>query len=57
MVGFDEFAGPESVVLIEWADKVASVLKNINCININISHIGRTSRKFHFANIPAHIDL
>ena len=57
MIGFDDFAGPGSVVLIEWADKVSSTLKNIKCININISHTGRTSRKFHFANMPEHINL
>lgn len=57
MIGFDELLGAESVVLIEWADKVSSALKNLDCIGIEISHIGPVSRKFCISNVPTHINL
>ena len=43
-LGFEEFIGPESVVLIEWADKVAPALKGLDCINIQMRHNGAESR-------------
>ncbi|NIP24222.1 MAG: tRNA (adenosine(37)-N6)-threonylcarbamoyltransferase complex ATPase subunit type 1 TsaE [Phycisphaerae bacterium] len=56
MLGFDEFCRPQSVVLIEWADKIESVLKAINYIRIEIFHAGRTTRKIHVENAPGYID-
>lgn len=44
-LGFEEFIGPESVVLIEWADKVAGALEGLDCIYIDMQHNGQTSRK------------
>jgi len=43
-LGFSDFIGPESVVLIEWADKVAPALKGLECINIEMRHNGPESR-------------
>jgi tRNA threonylcarbamoyladenosine biosynthesis protein TsaE len=43
-LGFSDFIGPESVVLIEWADKVAPALKGLDCINIEMRHNGPESR-------------
>ena len=57
MIGFDELCSPSSVVLIEWADKVATILKNINCIRIQMSHSGITARKIQFENLPDYMDL
>ena len=55
MLGFDDFCRPESVVLIEWADKVESVLKPLDYIRIELEHAGKTKRKIHLNNIPKYI--
>ena len=44
MLGFDDLLSPDSVVLIEWADKVADVLHDVNRIDIELRHAGRTKR-------------
>ena len=49
MLGFDDFCYPESIVMIEWADKVKGVLKNIDCIWIELAHAGLTKRAIHTA--------
>ena len=43
-LGFEDFLGPESVILIEWADKVAEALKGFDCIYIDMQHNGETNR-------------
>ena len=57
MLGFDDFCNPDSVVLIEWADKVESALEGINCIHIDLSHTSPTQRKIHITNTPDYITL
>ncbi len=57
MLGFDDFCYPQSVVLIEWADKIESVLKNIDYIRIEISHAGKTKRNIHIENAPIYMNL
>ncbi len=56
MLGFDEYCRPQSVVLIEWADKIESALKAINYIRIELFHAGETKRKIHVENTPDYID-
>jgi len=56
MLGFDEYCRPQSVVLIEWADKIESVLKAVNYIHIELFHAGDTKRKIHVENTPDYID-
>jgi len=55
MLGFDEFCYQESVVLIEWADKVESALKAVNHIRMELFHAGETKRKIHVENTPDYI--
>ena len=43
-LGFEEFIGPDSVVLIEWADKVKQALDGLDCIHIEMRHNGPKSR-------------
>ena len=50
MLGFDDFCYPNSIVIIEWADKVESALKNIDCIRIELEHAGESTRKIHIEN-------
>jgi len=55
MIGFDDFCYPQSVVLIEWADKVESALQAIDYIRIELSHAGQTKRKIHIKNTPTYM--
>ena len=55
MIGFDDFCHPQSVVLIEWADKIESALEATEYIRIELEHAGRTKRKIHIRNTPAYI--
>ena len=55
MLGFDELCGPDSVVVIEWADKVAQSLQDIDPIQIELSHIDETHRRIVLRNAPGHV--
>jgi len=54
-IGFDDFCQPASVVLIEWADKIESVLEGIDYIRIELFHTGPSHRKIHIRNLPEYI--
>jgi tRNA threonylcarbamoyladenosine biosynthesis protein TsaE len=55
LIGFDELCYPRSAVLIEWADKVQSLLEGINCIWLKLSHQGPQTRLIHLENMPPYI--
>ena len=55
LLGFDDFCYPNSVVLIEWADKVESALEGTDYIRIELEHAGQTTRNIHIDNIPDYI--
>lgn len=55
MLGFDDFCYPDSVVLIEWADRVEPALYALDCIRIELEHAGRTRRNIHVKNTPEYI--
>jgi len=55
-LGFEEFIGPQSVVLVEWADKVAGALKGLDCIYIDMQHNGETSRRIKITGLKIHPD-
>jgi tRNA threonylcarbamoyladenosine biosynthesis protein TsaE len=57
MLGFDEYCRPDSVVLIEWADKIESALQSVDFIRIELQHDGETKRKIHIQNISNYITL
>ena len=56
MLGFDDYCRPQSVVLIEWADKVESALQAIDYIRIELFHTGETKREIHIENAPEYLD-
>ncbi|MHC4653896.1 MAG: tRNA (adenosine(37)-N6)-threonylcarbamoyltransferase complex ATPase subunit type 1 TsaE [Planctomycetota bacterium] len=56
MLGFDEYYRPQSVVLIEWADKIESALQAIDYIRIELQHAGETKRKIHIKNAPDYVN-
>ena len=55
MLGFDDLCCTDSVVLIEWADKVESALQNIDTIEVELSHIDKSKRRIRFKNAPEYI--
>jgi tRNA threonylcarbamoyladenosine biosynthesis protein TsaE len=57
MIGFDDFCYPQSVVLIEWADRIEPALQTMDYIRIQLEYAGRSERKIHVKNTPAYIDL
>ncbi len=52
-LGFDDLCRPDSVVLIEWADRVLSVLGDLNAIRIELSHQGSMQRGILLKNISS----
>jgi tRNA threonylcarbamoyladenosine biosynthesis protein TsaE len=57
MLGFDDFCYPQSVVLIEWADKIESAIRKIDLIRIELAHAGEHSRTIRIRNLPAYIRM
>ncbi|OHB62728.1 MAG: tRNA (adenosine(37)-N6)-threonylcarbamoyltransferase complex ATPase subunit type 1 TsaE [Planctomycetes bacterium RBG_13_62_9] len=57
MLGFDDFCYPQSVVLIEWADKIAPAIAAIDSIHIELAHAGEHTRTIHIRNLPPYICL
>ena len=55
MLGFDDFCYPQSVVLIEWADKIETALQALDYIRVELEHAGRMKRKIHVTKIPEYI--
>jgi tRNA threonylcarbamoyladenosine biosynthesis protein TsaE len=52
MIGFDECCRADSVVLIEWADRVEPALKGLDWVRIELSHLGPDERALHITNAP-----
>lgn len=57
MLGFDDLCYPNSVVLIEWADRVEKALQNVNYVLIKLAHSEKTKRKIHIENLPSYFSL
>ena len=57
MLGFDDLCYPESVVLIEWADKVEAAIRDIDPIRIDLSHTGKNARTIHIRNAPTYVNV
>jgi tRNA threonylcarbamoyladenosine biosynthesis protein TsaE len=56
-IGFDDFCRPQSVVLIEWADKIESALKGLDYIRIELSHVGQKKRGILIENAPEYLKV
>jgi tRNA threonylcarbamoyladenosine biosynthesis protein TsaE len=56
-LGFDDFCYPESVVLIEWADKIEPALRGLDPIRIDLSHAGQRTRVIHLQNLPEYLKV
>lgn len=55
MLGFDDLLSPESVVVIEWADKVEGIVSQTHPIRIDLRHEGRTRRTMVLRDLPSYI--
>ncbi len=55
MLGFDDLCYPESVVLIEWADKIEAALGEVEPMHINLNHAEKNTRIICIRNAPAYI--
>ena len=51
-LGFDEYCRPDSVVLVEWADKVISAVEGFDPITVRLEHVSETQRKITLDTIP-----
>ena len=56
-LGFDDFCYPESVVLIEWADKIEPALRGMDPIRVDLAHAGRRSRTIRLRNVPDYVSV
>lgn len=56
MLGFDDYLGPDTVVLVEWAERVSGVLRGLECIDVVIEHVDAEHRKIAINHIPAHLE-
>jgi tRNA threonylcarbamoyladenosine biosynthesis protein TsaE len=57
MLGFDDLCYPESVVLIEWADKIESAIREIEYTRIDLAHAGEHERTVHFQRLPPYVNV
>ncbi len=57
MVGFDDFCYRQSVVLIEWAEKVESALAGIDWVRVELAHEGPNRRKIRILNLPKYVEI
>ena len=56
-LGFDDICNSQSLVLIEWADKIESALEAIDYVRIELFHAGPTQRQIHIRNYPEYIKM
>lgn len=56
-LGFDDMISPGSVVVVEWADKVENIMRDVDCVDVSLSHVDELSRKIEFENLPENISL
>jgi len=57
MLGFDDFCYPQSVVLIEWADKIEPAIHGIDYIRIDLAHAGERTRIIRLRNVPQYLKV
>ena len=55
MLGFDDYCYPDSVVLIEWADKVEKALGGVEYVRIELSHEGQNNRGIQIEDLPEYV--
>ena len=56
-LGFEEYCRDDSVVLVEWADKVLPVLAGVDCIRLQLEHVSENQRKIIIQNAPDYLTV
>ena len=56
-IGFDDYCYGQSVVVIEWADKIETAIKRTDYIRIELFHAGPTRRRIQIQNTPGYITI
>ncbi len=56
-LGFDEYCRPDSVVLVEWADKILPVLEGFDTIRVELEHVSETRRRITVRHAPDYLVL
>lgn len=51
-LGFSDLLAPDTVVLIEWAQRVEAALAELPCINLDLTHQGATRREIRLRHVP-----
>jgi len=57
LLGFDDYCYPDSVVLIEWADKIETLLDKTQTIQIELQHAGQNTRQIQIKHLPPYIRI
>ncbi|MBN1795228.1 MAG: tRNA (adenosine(37)-N6)-threonylcarbamoyltransferase complex ATPase subunit type 1 TsaE [Sedimentisphaerales bacterium] len=57
MLGFDDYCRGNSVVLIEWADRVLPALAGVDLIKIELAHQSQNKRQIRITNAPGYINI
>ena len=55
MIGFDDYCYPGSVVLVEWADRIESSIRGIDCIGVQFEHKENNTRRISMRSLPDYI--
>ncbi len=56
-LGVDDLYYPESVVLIEWADRVETAIADTDSIRVTLSHAGPHTRTIRIENAPPYVKV
>ena len=56
-LGFEEYCRPDSVVLVEWADKVAEAMAGFDCIELRLEHVAESQRRITIQNAPEYLNI
>jgi len=54
-IGFEDLIGPEGVLVVEWADKVAAALEGLGVVEIRFEHAGEQRRRICVVGGPGAI--
>ena len=54
-LGFDEICTSPAVIVVEWADRVETLISAYNPIRIQLAHLSESKRTIQIQNIPDHI--
>lgn len=56
-LGFDEMCSGLGVVVVEWADRVRSLMDDYKPINIYLEHRGENERALRIENLPSYVKV